>query len=145
MLQIIDTAQPVNETDIASVGRRLGFSFPDDLKAHYLLANGGRPVPNILHVHGEEFRVHEFLPILHGKRLETIEEVFELMQADDRFPQKAIPFATDAGGDLFCYSIASSSFGRVFCWQSEYHEDPIRAVCWLTGSLGEFKAGLSAL
>jgi cell wall assembly regulator SMI1 len=143
MPQFVNTAPAVNATDFIAIERRLGIAFPADLRDHYLAANGGRPIQNIFRVHGDGYHVHQFTPVLHGKRLETVEDVFEFMQEDERLPQMAIAFAIDAGGDWYCYSIAPDTYGRIFYWQSDYFEEPERAVCWLANSLAEFLRGLA--
>jgi hypothetical protein len=142
MLQIVSTAQPIYETDFAAIEARMGITFPSDLRAHYLAANGGRPLQNIFYAHGDGYHIHQFTPLRFGKRLETVEDVFDLMREDERLPQDAIAFAIDAGGDWYCYSIATETYGRIFCWRSDYFEDPDEAIAWLAGSLREFLDGL---
>ncbi len=46
MPEVTDTFQPLDETSIREVERRLGFTLPDDLKNFYLAHNGGHLHPS---------------------------------------------------------------------------------------------------
>jgi hypothetical protein len=142
--QSLNSAPPIYDADFPAIESRLGIRFPADLREHYLAANGGRPIQNVFYAQGDGYHVHAFTPLRYGKRLETVEDVFELMREDERLPQEAIAFAIDAGGDWYCYSIAPETYGRIFCWRSDYFEDPEQAVHWLADTLGQFLTGLVA-
>jgi cell wall assembly regulator SMI1 len=138
-MKILDAKSSLSDADISTVETALGFTFPADLRHHYLVANGGRPVPNLFQKGDEYFSVHEFLPILHGLVGARFEDTYrDLVVDNDLFPTNLIPFAIDAGGDYFCYSLRPEAAGQIFFYQSDYYDDPVRAVVYLSPDLGTF-------
>jgi cell wall assembly regulator SMI1 len=138
-MKILDTKPSVSDADISRVEMALAFSFPEDLKKHYLRANGGRPVPNLLPKGDEHFAVHEFLPILHGIVGARFEDTYRDLVLDSKFfPKNLVPFAIDAGGDYFCYSLEPRTFGQIFFYHSDYYDDLSRAVVFLSLDFGTF-------
>ncbi|MBX3628049.1 MAG: SMI1/KNR4 family protein [Rhizobacter sp.] len=141
-MQIVSPNAPLTSADFSEAEAQLGFALPADLRRHYERANGGQPFPNAYLAHGRYFCVHQFFPLKHGSRLETVEEIYRLCQERPGLPKQAIPFATDASGDWYCYSIASDTLGRVFHFRSEYFTELDRAVRWLAKSLDDFLSQL---
>ena len=47
MADFIRTVQPVTTSDLTEVEREFDFSFPADIRSHYLNRNGGRPKNNL--------------------------------------------------------------------------------------------------
>lgn len=141
---IVDRLTSLTEADIALVEDKFGISFPADLKAFYLAGNGGRPIPNLFLNAGEYFAVHEFLPIKYGWPGGRVEDTYADLVQDDGsfFPKNAIPFAIDAGGDYFFYSLGNGTTGEICFWQSDYFDDPKRTVIRLCSSLEIFLDGL---
>ncbi|MGC5808096.1 SMI1/KNR4 family protein [Ralstonia pseudosolanacearum] len=139
----MDRKPNVEKVDLDVLESRFGFSFPDDLREFYLRGNGGRPMPNLFPKEGEYFSVHEFLPIKHGMRGALFEDTYaDLISEGGFFPKMAIPFAIDAGGDYFYYSLEPGKFGEICFYQSDYVNDPSRAIVHLAPSLREFLDGL---
>lgn len=145
MLKILDRKPNIEKSDMDDLEGRFGFSFPDDLRDFYLRGNGGRPVPNLFPREGEYFAVHEFLPIKHGMRGALFEDTYaDLISESSFFPKASIPFAIDAGGDYFYYNLEPGNVGEICFFQSDYFNDPSRAVVHLARSLAEFLDGLVA-
>lgn len=96
-------------------------------------------MPNLFPRDGEYFTVHEFLPIKHGMRGALFEDTYaDLIEGGNFFPKRAIPIAIDSGGDYFYYSLEPGSIGEICFYQSDYYDDPSRAIVHLAGSLREF-------
>lgn len=138
-VKIIDVAPSVGNTELNELETRFGFIFPDDLRQHYLRFNGGRPVPNLFRKCDEYFPVNEFLPIKHGMRGTRFEDTYvDLVQDNDLFPNNVIPIASDSGGDYFCCSLKPGEIGTIYFYQSDYYDDPSKAVVYLADSLEIF-------
>lgn len=138
-VKIIDAAPSVSDAQLNELETQLGFLFPDDLRQHYLRFNGGRPVPNLFPKGDEYFSVNEFLPIKHGMRGTRFEDTYaDLVQGNDLFPKNLIPIASDSGGDYFCYSVEPGKIGAICFYQSDYYDDPLRAVIYLADNLEIF-------
>ncbi|WP_092402399.1 SMI1/KNR4 family protein [Collimonas sp. OK412] len=138
-LKITDVAPSVSDVELNELETRFGFSFPEDLRQHYLHFNGGRPVPNLFPRGDEYFPVNEFLPIKHGMRGTRFEDTYvDLIQGNEFFPKNLIPIASDSGGDYFCYSLEPGKIGAICFYQSDYYDDPSRAVVCLADNLEIF-------
>jgi hypothetical protein len=136
-------AQPISESELAQVESALGISLPPELRKHYLFVNGGIPERSLARSGQEEVNVHGFMPILHGKRGERLEDTYLSHKIEDPWiPEHLIPFAFDGAGEYFCFSTAASSRGAVFHLWTEFVEQPDRALLFLAPSLFEFINGL---
>jgi len=133
----------VSDADIDAIEEALGFVLPDDLRQHYLTHNGGQPTARFFRKNDEIFAIEEFLPIKFGMRGERLEDAYEdIVVGNDLFPQGLIPFANDAGGDYFCYSLRNGEEGAIVFYQSEYFDDPERSVVFLSKSFQDFLSAL---
>lgn len=142
-VEILDSNPSIGNEDLCELEERFGFVFPDDMRRFYLLANGGRPVPNLFPKNGEYFSVHEFLPIKHGMHGELFEDTYaDLIEDGDFFSRPSFPFATDSGVDYFYCNLEPGKVGEIWFYQSDYFDDPSRAVVHLAGSLDEFMRAL---
>lgn len=138
-VKIIDLAPSIDNAELDEIEAQLGFSFPEDLRQHYLHFNGGRPVPNLFLRNDEYFSVAEFLPIKYGDRGARFEDTYSmLVQGNNLFPKSMIPIASDSGGDFFCYSLKPEETGSIYFYQSDYYDDPSRAIVHLADSLEHF-------
>ncbi len=140
----IKTYPALSDSDIAMVERRIGTAIPDDLREHYLHANGGKPVPSAFLRQGEYFEVQQFLGMKYAPMRSSFEETYEdLVLGNARFPVKMIPFAVDDAGDYFLYSTSSLTRGQIFFNQSDYFNDPDRFVIFLSQNLVSFLNSLT--
>lgn len=138
-VKIIDDAPVISNSELDELENRLGFKFPDDLRQHYLRFNGGRPRPNLFLKDGEYFHVNEFLPIKYGAPGARFEDTYkDIVQGNELFPKNLIPIASDSAGDYFCYSLENGKFGAICFYQSDYYDDPLRAVVYLADNLEIF-------
>jgi cell wall assembly regulator SMI1 len=144
MVEFIRTAPAISEREIEAMERQLNLKLPDDLKAHYLRYNGGRPTPRFFEKDDEWYGVHQFMTMIHGDRNTGFEATYsDLVLDNPLFPDGVIPFADDEGGDYFVYSVRPESYGQILFVQSDYFEDPDRYVVFLSPSFGEFLEALA--
>jgi hypothetical protein len=141
MATIVSSGPSVLASDLDEAERSMGLALPEDLRRHYLAANGGRPIPNAFFRNGEAYCVHQFFPVKHGRKGEFLEDVFRMSR--EYLPATAIPIAIDAGGDFFVYSEEADSMGSIWFHRSDYFNDPSRAMVKLADSLAEFLNGLT--
>lgn len=133
------TSSPVTTADLAALEQRLAIVLPEDLKAHYLRHNGGRPGPADFEKDGEWYGIHQMMPMVHGGRNIDFEASYRSLVLDNPlFPSGVIPFAYDEGGDYFVYSVRPDSYGQILFVQSDYFEEPERYVIFLSPSLTAF-------
>ena len=142
-MEFQETAGQIQPEDFEGVKERLGLPFPDDLAAHYLANNGGMPYPNAFLKEGEYFKINEFLPVKYGDPQATLEATFVDLAERDHFPRDMLPFAIDAAGDYFLYSLGAEA-GQIWFFQSDYYDDPERAMMFLAPSFHEFMSQLQA-
>lgn len=143
MVKFEDTERPLNESDLNDVERSIGTKLPIDLRKHYILHNGGRPVPRYFPCGGDLFGIHEFLSMMTRDKNTGFEETYrDLVLSNPYFPAGYIPFAVDEAGDYFLYSIRPGHFGEIWFNQSDYFGDESRFVVKLSDSLSKFIASL---
>lgn len=141
--EIVDTETPISIADLSAVEQRFGFSFPDAVKEHYLVFNGGRPVRNMFRKDDEYFQIQEFLPIKYGKNGCLFEDTYQdLVVGSPEFPDYLMPIAIDPGGDYYCVSVRPDDEGCVYCHMHEYFDNASRAVAFMAASIAEFLNGM---
>lgn len=141
-MKFLDTKPTPTARDFDAVAELLGFPLPQDLREHYSRFNGGHPVPSLFPKDGELYQVHDFFPIKYGHSLE--EAYRNVVVGNNLFPSYLIPIACDPGGDLFCYSVKPTQAGAIYIHQSDYYDDPERAVVFLSKDLASFLDALIA-
>lgn len=135
------TQQPVDNTDLDAVERRFAFSFPREVREHYLQYNGGSPEKCLFQ---NDYVVHEFLPVKHGEHGTLEDSIQHLKVEAPILPDYLVPFAIDPGGDYYCFSIRPQDHGAIYFFAGEFYEDtPERAVKYLARSLPEFLGSLT--
>lgn len=144
-MKFLNTKPSISSADLDSVDKILGFPLPQDLRDHYLRFNGGHPVPSLFPKDDELYGVNDFLPIKHGMRGESFEDTYRsVVVGNELFPRHLIPFACDGGGDYFCYSMKPTEMGAIYFHQSDYYDDPERALVFLAKDLRTFLDSLIA-
>ena len=137
--KMIEVAPPVSDDDLDKIETQLKFKFPKAIRRHYLRWNGGRPSPNLFQKNDEIYSVNEFLPIGYGVQGASFEDTYnDLVQGNYLFPKGIVPFANDAGGDYFCFGVEPDRNGAILFYQSDYFDDPARAVVFLSENIEVF-------
>jgi hypothetical protein len=135
------TEQGVSDPDLDEVESSFRFTLPKEVRSHYLSHNGGSPSKCLFIRDGVILVVQQFLPVKYGKHL--FEQTFlDLKVDDDILPTHLVPFATDPGGDYYCFSVRDNDMGSIWIYRGEYSEEPDRAVQFIAGSLNEFVEGM---
>lgn len=134
-----DTEAPVDEATLNRVEKELKFTFPDEIRQHYLAINGGCPERPLFRKDDSIFVVQEFLPIRHGREDELFEDVCrDLRNERAIIPRHLIPFAIDPGGDYFCFGTKAGTVGAIYYFCGEYIDEPEGPLTLLADSLREF-------
>lgn len=151
----IGTEAPAAPADLAAIEAKYGFLLPEDFKKHVLRFNGGWPKRTtfIQVAEGDRIQrsVSEFNPIKHGEN--TLEESLRLLRGD--LHDDLVPFADEAGGDVFCLSVGPEDYGSVYYIGHEFYTPPKRkemrvprqygkGVSFLAPSFTAFLEGLVA-
>lgn len=135
-------APAITADDLQQAEFSMGVVLPKDLKEFYLKNNGGRSTRNLFELNGNDYKVNEFLTIKYGP--DTIEETYkDIFVENAEMPNQLVPFASDAGGDYFCFDTAKESYGRIVFFESEYYDNLSRAVIELASSFSEFTTKLN--
>ncbi|WP_432702812.1 SMI1/KNR4 family protein [Lysinibacillus sphaericus] len=103
--------------DLEEVEKLLSFQLPQEFKEHYLQYNGGLPnKPCFFEENsGLETRVHVFLPIKFDNNLGyTLEKGYLDFKVKEIIPEKYLPFANDAGGNVFCIDLDSKEIVLIY-------------------------------
>ncbi len=142
MSEFARTFPNLSSEDFRKLEGTMGMALPEDLRRHYESFNGGTPKKNTF-IADDEYRIKEFLPILYGAKGACLEDAYvDLVLNNKSFPKDVIPFASDGGGDYFCYCLSAERRGEVFFYQSDYYDDPARAVVWLAPTFNAFMKAL---
>ncbi|AQS07224.1 SMI1/KNR4 family protein [Clostridium beijerinckii] len=132
--KILDTEKSISEEDIKYVESKYKFSMPEDIKKHHLKYNGGHLKKSMYTTNrGDEFVVSWFIPIKSDKKSSELDAVLADLRGDKIIPDWLIPFADEAGGDFYCYSLRKNELGAIYYWSHEFDD-----VVYITKSLEEF-------
>jgi len=124
--------------DLEEVEILLSFQLPQELKEHYLQYNGGLPnKPCFFEENsGLETRVHVFLPIKFDNNIGyTLEKGYLDFKGRNIIPKKYLPFANDAGGNIFCIDLDSKQVVLIYL---DLGEVTNRCIKFLANSFTEF-------
>lgn len=140
--EISQTNRPVDEATIKRIEKRLKITFPEEIRQHYLTFNGGVPARTWFENDDFDTLFGEFLPIVHGRRGDTVETVCEDLCIEQKvIPRFLVPFAADQGGDYFCFSVKADEPGAIYFFNGEHYDEP-DACIRVADSLREFIEGL---
>lgn len=132
--KILKSEKNISEEDIRAVENKYNFSMPEDIKKHYFKYNGGRPEKSMYTTNsGDEFVVSWFIPIKSDEKSSELDAVLADLRGDKIIPDWLIPFADEAGGDFYCYSLRKNELGAIYYWSHEFDD-----VVYITKSLEEF-------
>lgn len=124
--------------DLEEIEMLLNFQLPQELKDHYLQYNGGLPKKPCFFEEnsGLETRVHVFLPIKFNNNIGyTLEEGYLDFKNRDIIPRKYLPFANDAGGNIFCIDLDSKQVVLIYL---DLGEVTNRCIKFLANSFMDF-------
>lgn len=116
-----NTERQISNNDLMIIEAMYKFTFPKDIREHYLTYNGGEPEKYVLRNGEDEYIVNGFIPIKYNlaKGATNLEFVLEILRKDNILPEWLIPFADDSGGNFYCFSIRKSDEGSIYYWSHE--------------------------
>ena len=127
---------PINEDDINKLENKYEFIFPKDIRAHYLMFNGGSPNKCVINQNDKKYVIQQIIPIKYG--IDHFEIVYKSLILDNNiFPKQMIPFAIDPSGDYYCFSINNESYGNIFIYRGENYEEKDKALIYISKSYNE--------
>lgn len=120
--------------DLVAIEKEYNFKFPEDLKDFYLKYNAGKLEKKVVRLQVDDWSSStlfgEFYSIKKGTF--TLEEALKMNYLDDWRTQWRwlIPFANDAGGEDFCFSIRDADYGCIYYLESDNldEENPENSV-----------------
>ena len=119
-LIVHDSENPIQETDIAKVEKKLGAELPTDYREFLLTTNGGRPEPNIFIAHTRPGGSREVLAWFFCIKEDDSNDLLENVDIfQNRLPESLLPIATDPFGNIICLSIEGRDRGKVYFWDHE--------------------------
>ncbi|PTB21041.1 hypothetical protein C9I57_09985 [Trinickia symbiotica] len=116
---------PIAQSDVERLESDLGIQLPEAVKVHYLTFNGGMPALDWFPLLDdcEPIWIHEFLPIgTRDAEEPTIQSVYARVIGKAGWPRSFVPFAVDAGANLFCVDADS---GAVHCWLADTFDETL--------------------
>ncbi len=121
---------------IEEIEKKYHFSFPDDMRKHYVEYNGGRLEKSLwVDKQGREYIFNYFIPIESNDGI-NLDKMLKLLD-DESKPSWLIPFADDPGGNLFCFSVKKGEEGAIYFYMHDVGEGRDNVV-FLSKTLTEF-------
>jgi hypothetical protein len=136
----VNSQHQLSETDFDWLYTETGIVLPSEVRAHYLVFNGGEPEQYIYIKDGNKYVVQEFFSIRYGEAECTIENNYrELVMNEKTIPANMVPFGRDPAGDFYCFDVAT---GQISIFRSEHLPDLNKCITALARSMTEFVDGL---
>lgn len=137
MIDLQGGKSAVSKDYLKKIESDLKIQIPLEVVDFYLKYNGGYCEKNTFFIDGDGYKINEFLPF--GGVGDCIESTYrEVFLENDEMPDNLVPFASDSGGDYFCFESSGKNVGRIVFFESEYYDDPDQAVVVLSASFSEF-------
>ncbi|KUP34394.1 SMI1/KNR4 family protein [Bacillus atrophaeus] len=132
------TFQEATNSQIKEVEEKLKIKFPTDYKEFIKDHNGCSPIDKkVVLLQDSRESINNLLSI--GDPTRPIDLLSTIDNVKDRLVDKIIPFATDAGGNLFCFDYRMSSQEPVIVfWDHEIaYEDKESSISYVCDSFTE--------
>ncbi|AXC53658.1 MULTISPECIES: SMI1/KNR4 family protein [Bacillus] len=132
------TFQEATNSQIEEVEEKLKIKFPTDYKEFIKDHNGCSPInKKVVLFQDSRESINNLLSM--GDPTRPIDLLSTIDNVKDRLVDKIIPFATDAGGNLFCFDYRMSSQEPVIVfWDHEIaYEDKESSICYVCDSFTE--------
>lgn len=138
---ILNSEASITVNEMLDIEKVHKFKFPLEFKEFYLLYNGGELEKYVYVKDGKEHVFNNFYPIKYTDF--CMEKMLGLCDLDNT-PKHLIPFATDPGGDEFCFSIKKGEEGKIYYLAHEFYErsNPRKGTRLLANNLIEFINGM---
>jgi cell wall assembly regulator SMI1 len=127
MPEFFQTEETIDENSIIVIEKELGYSLPEEYRLHLLKYNGGKCKPNVFSFFENnkqtESSIDWFLAIYEGKYDNLKSYISTYIIEQNRLPNKFVPIAHDAGGNLICISCSKEENGFIYFWDHEKEGD----------------------
>jgi len=134
-----NSARNLVESDIIAVEKKFNISFPKEIKEFYLSHNGGCPTPHLFQKEDELYSINHIFPMKYSDEYESLEDIYDDLVSEEYYkPKHLIPFAVDAGGDYYCFSIKPTEIGKIYCFVQEYYDDENKSIVYLSKNISDF-------
>lgn len=140
----IKTSNAITKNDINEIEKKLNIVLPKQLAQHYMKYNGGVPEKKFLYsrISDIETAVHTFLPMKYKNEVGyTLEDMYLNFTSKNIIPRKYLPFACDAGSNLFCINLENEKIVIIWLDMGEVDESMIPV---LSNNFDEFINSLEA-
>jgi len=128
-----DPMSPPSSDKVASTEELVGFEFPADFLAFCDTFHGGFPDPDEIEVDGfGRTMVNQVLPFDDDEE-ESIRSIGTVFAAVEGLPEGLFPFASEPGGNYFCFVTRQNGGTEIVFWFHE--ENRVLPVC---GTFSEF-------
>ncbi|GAB3503497.1 SMI1/KNR4 family protein [Emticicia fontis] len=119
-----ETKIATNESEIASLEKRLNTTLPSQYREHILKYNGGFPNKECFNTQGGgRSKIHYFYSIYDGK-YSNFEKSFKTFKViEKRMLSHIFPIAYDDGGNQICISTDDKDYGAIYFWNHEEETD----------------------
>ncbi|MBK9259821.1 MAG: SMI1/KNR4 family protein [Polyangiaceae bacterium] len=119
MLEIVESGRKLSVDDLARVEQSIGRPLPEQYGAFLLAHNGGRPRPNLIDIHGADFKGTD-ISVFHGidDSTESCDLLWNLEVLEGCKDNKLLPIACDSGGNIFMLDLSKEHHGEVLYFDS---------------------------
>lgn len=129
-----NTEQSITAEEFSEFEARFMNGLPPSFKSHYLVNNGGFPDTEFVKGENHIFSIDGFIPIKYGSL--PIERLLREMPAS-LTKESFVPFANDAGGNIFILLLSGGGYGAVHLITADTSE-----MIYVCKSFGDFVAGM---
>ena len=128
-----DPMPPPSSDKVAATERLAAFKFPADFLEFCDTFHGGFPDPDEIEVVGfGRTMINQVLPFDDDEE-ESIRSIGTVFAAVEGLPEGLVPFASEPGGNYFCFSAGHTGDMEIVFWFHE--ENRVLPVC---GTFSEF-------
>ncbi|MBQ3599735.1 MAG: SMI1/KNR4 family protein [Lachnospiraceae bacterium] len=134
----VNTSKAIGIDDIIEIERKINLVLPKQLVKHYIKYNGGIPEKRFLYscISDIETSVQTFLSMKYKNEIGyTLEDMYLHFVNKNVIQKKYVPFACDAGSNLFCIDVETGKIVIVWMDMGEVNESMIPV---LSNSFDEF-------
>jgi SMI1-KNR4 cell-wall len=130
MKNITESGKALGAEALLELEKRLNVKLPNDYREFLLMANGGRPLLDVIDVDGLPGGSTDVQTIFGVQRaVKTSNILWNVELIEQRgFPRQLLPVACDSGGGLFCLRTSKTAFGNVVYLDATTEASPVYEI-----------------
>lgn len=132
MIKLLASQKQLSLSDLEDFEATTHVKLPKALKDFYLAYNGGYSETTLFKNADDDYPINEFLSIKYGDM--RVDTSFEMFRADSELPSQFVPFAMDAGGDYYGFSLQPAEYGKIYLFSSDSHFSPDGELIYICDS-----------